>query len=131
MKWMLMFFLVLLIIQDIKYYTISLYNLIGFGLSALSLNQFSPWSALLGVFILLTLTLYIHLYLKKEIKNVMGIGDIFLLSIIFAITPVESIPYILFFSGLLGALFYYMFNKKYVPLGAGISASYGVFSFFI
>ena len=131
MKWLLILFLILVIIQDIKYYTISIYNLIGLGVSGFTLNHFSLWSLFLGLEILLGLSLYIKFYLKKEMKNAIGLGDIFLLSILFSITPIDQFAFFLFFSGFLSIVFYYMFNKKYVPLGAGISTSYVFILFFI
>jgi hypothetical protein len=127
---LILFFLFALIVQDIKFYTISLYNILGLALCALWLDLFCVWGALSGGVVLTGLLMYIRYVFKRPISQCMGSGDIVFLMFISSITPLPQISLLLSLSGALGVILYYLFNRQYIPLGAGIAGAYGILIFY-
>ena len=79
--------LLILIIQDIRSRTISLYNLCALTLCAILLDLFCIESAFIGFVVLTAIGTYAYLGLKKPILECIGNGDIILLALICSITP--------------------------------------------
>lgn len=123
--------LFILIIQDIRSHTISLYSLAALTACGIFLNLFSLESAFVGLAVLITICIYAHFGLKKPILECIGNGDILLLGLICAMTPFEYVSGVVFLSGVFGS-FWYLFSKnQHIPLGAGIASAYAAVALFV
>ena len=73
------------------------------------------------VFLMLTFLRHVMNYIHK--KDMLGFGDIKLLSVMTFILSIESIPYILFFSSFSALLWMILFRVRKIPFAPSIMIS--------
>ena len=121
-----------IIIHDIKYMLIEdgiLVSMIILNIFYMQYYQMSMMTNIIQSFIVFFMLIFLR-YVMNRIhkKDMLGFGDIKLLSVITFIISIESIPYIIFFSSFLALLWMVIFRIRKMPFAPSIIIStFGLF----